>query len=132
MVSILFDKFAVSNFLKYGFNIDAVSEIFNFNAEVFPALTPMASIRLESEIVSVAIRSVTYCVLASNPVKGKLILLAPVVVIVISPTPLKFKFCASVMVLPSLFIPVPPFDPGTIVLMDIAESATVDLVAKRA
>ena len=99
---------------------------------MFPALTPMASIRLDSEMVSAAIRSVTYCVLASNPVNGKLILLAPVVVIVMSPTPLKFKFCASVIVLPSLFIPVPPFDPGTIVLMDIAESATVDLVAKRA
>ncbi len=59
-------------------------------------------------------------------------LLAPVDVIVISPTPLKFKFCASVIVFPSLFTPVPPFDPGTIVLIDNAESATEDFVANKA
>ena len=82
--------------------------------------------------MSAAIRSDTYLVFANKPVVGKLILLTPVVVIVKSPTPLKFKLCASVIVLPSLFTPVPPFEPGTIVLIDIAESATRDLEAKRA
>ncbi len=132
LILILLDKLAVSNFLKYGFNMDAVSEIFTFNAEVLPEETPNALILFESDMVSEAIRSDTYCVLASKPVRGKLILLAPVVVILISPTPLKFKFCASVMVLPSLFTPVPPLDPGTIVLIDNAESATEAFVANNA
>ncbi len=109
-----------------------MSAIFNFNEERLPELTPKALIRLDKDIVSVAILSETYCVFANKPVRGKLILLAPVVVKVISPTPLKFKFCASVIVLPSLFTPVPPFDPGTIVLIDMAESATNDLEANKA
>ena len=70
--------------------------------------------------------------MANKPVVGRVTLLAPVVVMVISPIPLKIKFCPRVIVLPSLFIPVPPFDPGTIVLMDIAESATVALDEKSA
>ena len=112
--------------------MEAVSEIFSFKAEVLPELTPKALIRLDNETVSVAILSDTYCVFANKPVVGSEILLTPVVVIVMSPTPLKFKFCASVIVLPSLLIPVPPLDPGTMVLMDIAESATVALEAKSA
>ena len=97
-----------------------------------PALTPKASILFESEIVSAAILSETYWVLANKPVKGRLTLLAPVVVIVISPIPLKVKFWPSVIVFPSLLTPVPPFEPGTTVLIDNAESATDDLVANNA
>ena len=132
MISIRFDKLAVSNFLRYGFNIKPVSVIFNFSTDALPELILKASIRFDKEIVSVAILSETYLVFANKPVKGKLTLLAPVVVMVISPTPLKFMFWASVIVLPSLLTPVPPLEPGTIVLIDIAESATVDLDAKRA
>ena len=53
---------------------------------------PRALILLDKLTVSVPIRSDTYCVLASKPVVGKLTLLVAVVVIVISPTPLKAKF----------------------------------------
>lgn len=67
----------------------------------------MALIRLDNETVSVAKRSETYCVFANKPVVGNVILLAPVVVMVISPVPLKVKFCPSVIVLPSLLTPVP-------------------------
>ena len=51
-----------------------------------------ALIRLDNETVSVPIRSVTYCVFANKPVVGSEILLTPVVVMVISPIPLKVKF----------------------------------------
>ena len=94
---------------------------------MLPEETPKALIRLDNETVSVPIRSETYCVFANKPVVGSEILLTPVEVIVISPIPLKVRFCPSVMVLPVLFTPVPPFEPGTIVLIDIAESATVAL-----
>ena len=106
--------------------------MFNFKLMVLTELSPKASIRLDKETVSVPIRSETYCVFANKPVVGSEILLAAVVVIVMSPVPLKFKFCPSVMVLPVLFTPVPPFEPGTIVLIDKAESATVALLAKSA
>ena len=92
MTLILFDKLAVSTFLKYGFNILAVSEILTFNAVVLPEETPKALIRLDNETVSVPIRSETNCVFANKPVVGNEILLTPVVVIVISPIPLKVKF----------------------------------------
>ena len=91
-----------------------------------------ASILLESEIVSDANLSETYCVLARRPVVGKLILLAPVVLNEISPTPLKEMFCATEIVLPLLLTPVPPFALGTMVLIDIAESAIDDLDANNA
>ena len=73
-------------------NIDAVSAIFNFNALELLAERLIALIRLDKETVSVAIRSLTYWVFANNPVVGSEILLTPVVVIVISPMPLKVKF----------------------------------------
>ena len=132
MTLILFDKLAVSTFLKYGFNILAVSEILTFKEVALLADRLIALIRLDNETVSVPIRSVTYCVFANKPVVGNDILLAPVVVMVISPVPLKVKFCPSVIVLPSLLTPVPPFDPGTMVLIAMAESATVALEEKRA
>ena len=47
---------------------------------------------------------------------------APVIIL----APVKF------LITPSLLIPVPPFEPGTIVLIAMAESATVDLEAKSA
>ena len=69
---------------------------------------------------------------ANKPVVGSEILLTPEAVIEISPIPLKVKFWPRVMVLPVLFTPVPPFEPGTIVLIDIAESAIVALEEKSA
>ena len=92
----------------------------------------IASILFESEMVSDANLSETYFVFARSPVVGKLILLAPVVVKVISPTPLNEIFCAIEIVLPLLLTPVPPFALGTMVLIDIAESAIDDLDANKA
>ena len=62
------------------------------SASELPEADTNALIRLDNETVSVPIRSETNCVFANKPVVGNEILLTPVVVIVISPIPLKVKF----------------------------------------
>ena len=57
------------------------------------------------------------------PDVGNITLLAAVVVIVKSPTPLVIKLLATVIVLPVFATPVPPFAPGKILAMVPEESA---------
>ena len=56
------------------------------------------------------------------PEVGKITLLAAVVVMVKSPTPLVIILFPSVIVLPLLFTPVPPLEPGKMVVRLEAES----------
>jgi hypothetical protein len=69
---------------------------------------------------------------AKVPAVGKVTLLAAVVVMVKSPTPLVIILLAIEIVLPLLFTPVPPLTLGTIVPMDNVESATAALPATKA
>jgi hypothetical protein len=85
------------------------------------------SILLDNEIVSVPILSETNCVLAKVPEVGKVTLLAAVVVIVRSPTPLVMILFAMVIVLPLLLTPVPPLLLDKIPVIVVAESENIAL-----
>ena len=63
---------------------------------------------------------------ANVPEVGNVTLLAAVVVMVKSPTPLVIKLLATVMVLPVFATPVPPLDPGKILVIVADESAYFD------
>ncbi len=63
------------------------------------------------------------CLETNVPEVGNITLLAAVVVMVKSPIPFVIKLFASVIVLPVLATPVPPFDPGKILEIVPAESA---------
>ena len=78
---------------------------------------------LDKESLSDFSKSVIFFVVAIVPEVGKITLLAAVVVIVKSPMPLVIILLANVIVFPLLFTPVPPFDPGRIELIVMAESA---------
>ena len=60
---------------------------------------------------------------ANVPDVGNITLLAAVVEMVKSPTPLVTKLLATVIVLPVFATPVPPLDPGKIPDIETAESA---------
>ena len=101
--------------------------MFNFKlADKLLALF-MESILFDNEIVSVPILSETYCVLAKVPDTGKVTLLAAVVVIVSSPTPLVTMLFAIVIVLPLLLMPVPPLLLDKIPVIVVAESENIAL-----
>ena len=87
-----------------------------------PEETLKALILFDKEIVSAPILSETNFVLANKPSVGKVILLAPVVVIVKSPMPLVVKLLAIVIFFPLLLTPVPPFVLGKIDVIVVAES----------
>ena len=126
-VLILFDKATVSLPILE-LNITDVSEMFNFKlADKLLALF-IESILFDNEIVSVPILSETNCVLAKVPDTGKVTLLAAVVVIVRSPTPLVIKLFAMVIVLPLLFTPVPPLLLVKIPVIVVAESEKIALL----
>ena len=71
-------------------------------------------------------------VVASVPEVGNITLLAAVVVMVKSPMPLVIILLPNVIVFPLLFTPVPPFDPGNIEFIVIAESANFAFNAVKA
>jgi hypothetical protein len=77
--------------------------------------------------VSCPILSETYTVLAKVPDSGNVTLLAAVVVIVKSPTPLVIRLFAIVIVLPLLSTPVPPLLLDKIPVMVVADSEKIAL-----
>ena len=80
--------------------------------------------------INVLFKSVSTPSLDTNvPKVGNITLLAAVVVIVKSPIPFVTKLLATVIVLPVLAIPVPPFEPGSILEMVPEESAYFDVSA---
>ena len=92
----------------FAFNLSALVAVSNFN------------------------KSATSFVVANVPDVGKITLLAPVVVTVRSPIPLVIILLPKVIVFPALFTPVPPFEPGSIELMVVAESANLAFSAVNA
>jgi hypothetical protein len=103
-----------------------VSEMFNFKLADELLAVFIESILFDNEIVSLAILFETYCVFAKVPDVGKITLLAAVVVIVKSPIPLVMILLPKVMVLPLLFTPVPPLEPGNIEIIVFVESENLE------
>jgi hypothetical protein len=126
LVFILFDKETVSLPILE-LNIPEVSDVFNFKLADKLLELFIESILFDKETVSVPILSETYCVLANVPDTGKVTLLAAVVVIVKSPTPLVMILFAIVIVLPLLLTPVPPLLLDNIPVIVEAESEKIEL-----
>ena len=74
------------------------------------------------EVIVLFVKVSIPSLVAKVPDVGKVILLIPVVVSVRSPIPFTDKLFDKVIIFPVLSTPVPPFDEGSIVVIEIAES----------